>query len=275
MTRPTPRSCVAVLMLLLIAAPLTAAPTTAPAGGARTAFVGRLVANLSDADPAAREAARRALLGLDVDDLDALAEAVADLRAEQVTPATGRVLFEVARHLRLGEAKRAYHRQPTPPARDPFGRPLAEAFLGIGPLEVEGLGLVVRNPLAGFAAYEVLEHGDVLLSIAGADFGPVPVRDFDTLQQVLRVTSPGARVALRVVRGGEVLRLPFRLDRRAETNNSELWRRLSNEAERRAESDWTERLRPALARAAASGQSAAGPAAASGPTEASRQSTTR
>ena len=206
---------------------------------ASPAFVGRLLVNLRDADPQVRAAARHAMLGLDLGDVPLIADAL------RRRPAFGAgrsdvalVVRDVLDHLYLRRAKRQYHRDidagriVDDAARD-------GAFLGIRlpPLGDFGSnGVTVVGTLPGFAAYAALEAGDILVEVDAGD-ARIALPNPTALLETVAGLTPGQAVDLRVVRGGEVLRLPFRLDRFVDTRNP-AWATLEAQAKRDAEATW-------------------------------------
>ena len=254
-----PRRPALLLLLALLAAALPAALPAASSArdGARpsAAFVGRLLENLGDADPQVRDAARRSLLTLDVEDVPLLEQAVRDAPAAAASPAAALVLRDTLRHLYLRRAKQTYHRLEDAGEAGIDDPSAGHAFLGIGlppdanfadpygGLEPERPGVTVVRTLPGFNAYETLEAGDVLvgLDVGGREY---PLAGRSSLIGLLGAMRPGDPVTFRLVRAGAVLRLPFRLDRFVNTQGDAAWPPLAAGAEREAEQTWRTRFAP-------------------------------
>ena len=256
-----PRALASLLMTLALALQPAAAPSTRPAETAAwpsAAFVGRLVANLGDADAEVRGAARRALLGLTVDDLPLLEQALRDRPPAAESTPVSLVVRETLANAYLRRAKRAYHHLEDTGEVGGGGEGRAvRAFLGIGlppswedfdPYGRDGsdaLGVTVLRTLPGFNAYEALAAGDVLVGIeAGGQSYPLAGRQ--SLLGVLGSLRPGDAVTFRVVRGGALLRVPFRLDRAIETQTDPDWQPLAAGAAREAAQAWQTTFAPLL-----------------------------
>ena len=254
--------CIALTLASAAPAQEAPAPSTRPTGAAGPAFVGRLVANLHDVDPQIRAAARRAILGLEVDDLPRLADALRDRAGtDPESPAVALIVREAVSHLYLRRAKRQYHvLLDAGEIDDTYGRD--GGFLGIKlPLNAANIpddfgtnGVTVVDALAGFAAYEVLEAGDILVEI-DTPRGRIPLGNPPALRQAVAGLPAGLDVEVRLVRGGEVLRLPFRLDRFVNTQRIE-WLRLQAQARRDAQEAWQSRFAPLFDRPPQAGAAA-------------------
>ena len=259
MLRPLLRFATVAALAFFPAGVALAQPATRPAtraSGVDAAFVARLVDNLRDADPQVRGAARRALLGLDLADVPLIADALrhrpaAEAGASQIAL----VVREALDHLYLRRAKGQYHAlRDAGGIDDPYFRD--GGFLGIrlpmtasyDAADLGDGGVTVVGTLPGFNAYEVLEPGDILVEL-DVEGQVVPLTNPPTLREAVANLRPGEPVELRLVRGGEVLRLPFRLDRVVNTDSS-TWQQLSATAKRDAEAAWQEQFAPLLDRPA-------------------------
>lgn len=228
---------VVVVVLGLLA--VSAAPSVQSTSPVATPenLVGQLV-SLNDPDPAVRDAARRHILSLHLDDLPRLVRAVEALpEAAAKSAATRLVLRDAVEHIYIRDAKLRLLE-----LRESGGR--GGPFLGILRSYGELNGVMVRRVWPGFIAYETLEDGDVLVGLR-TEAGVARIRDFEDLTSAFYGLSPGDAVELVVVRSGRVLQIPLLLDERVEDTDPE-WARARPGARVEAEAFWTEQLAPLL-----------------------------
>lgn len=256
--------CLATLTLGLLLAPsaLSGAampvPVAPPAGSqpstrlaATPESLSRSLIALNDSDPAIREAARRALLGLRVDDLFSLLEAVRLLSVEARTSSVlALTLRDAIVHIHLRDAKARLLAE----RRAEIG--LGDAFLGVSlggdPWNRNDngrSGVPIRATMPGYVAYEVFEEGDVLIGVRTSD-GLERLVGFADLRVAFERLAPGDLVEFLVVRGGRVLQIPVVVDERLASlpGIDGQWTRLETKARIDAEAFWQERLAPLLSR---------------------------
>jgi hypothetical protein len=164
----------------------------------------QLVAQLADNDFERREAARVALMGLRRSDLPALREAVR--QGSPLMPSQLTVLRDIVMHvyltgdLYLGDPDGVGFLGVTLP-----GAPEQRGVMGIQ----RGVAVLARSP--GFAAYRLLQNGDVVLTVM-TNAGRAEVNTTQELQDAIRSAKAGETVKLDVLRQGGVIRVSIRLD---------------------------------------------------------------
>lgn len=188
-------------------------PTTAPAKAAAATQplpqldrAKQLVAQLADNDFERREAARVALMGLRRSDLPALREAVR--QSSPLVPSQQTVLRDIVVHVYLtGDLY-----LPDPDGIGFLGVTLPGAREQHGVMGIQrGVAVLARSP--GFAAYRLLQNGDVVLTVT-TDGERVEVNTTLELQEAVRSVKAGETVKLDVLRQGQVVRVNIRLDPR-------------------------------------------------------------
>ena len=199
---------VMLVMLLLLGAqrPRAGAPASQPAtappppqqqqsiDAVRTWYL-----QLADRDPEVREQARINLMGIKRNELAALEKVVAENRPVQASQAA--VLYDIVTHVYM--AGEPYQ------INDTMG-----GFLGLREMLNWDAppGVMITTRIAGFPAYRMLREGDV---IVGIDEVPdTPITSSNDFVTVLRQMPAGTVVTLRVLRGGNVQKVPVKLDPR-------------------------------------------------------------
>jgi hypothetical protein len=148
---------------------------------------------LADRDPEVREQARINLMGI------TLEKVVAENRPVQASQAA--VLYDIVTHVYM--AGEPYQ------VNDTMG-----GFLGLREMRDWDAppGVMITTRIAGFPAYRMLREGDL---IVGIDEVPdAPITSGNEFVNVLRQMPAGAVVTLRVLRGGNVQKVPVKLDPR-------------------------------------------------------------
>lgn len=172
---------------------------------------------LADPEPATRADARRALLGLQRDELPLLREVVASM--QPLKPAQAQPLEEVVTYVLtraaindLPQASEAFLGVSLPSAYDVYDRIDFEAeepseFCS----DTQGYGVPIASCLNGFVAYRYLEDGDVIeaVRISGV-LQPTP--NVTVFRNAIRNARVGQKITLRVRRGARVLDVTFALD---------------------------------------------------------------
>ncbi len=232
-------------LALLAVVAATTAPVPAPP-------VGRWFAELADADPAVRDAARERLMGLSADDLPTLREAVR--AAGPVAPAQAEALPEIVRQVFL--------------AADPYDVDDGprQWIMGQGwPRDVrhaERLGVPVVNRWPGFPARRWLRDGDLILGLYLDPDAPVgrpvdwPTHDVDDLIEGTRRCPSLPRLGLLVLREGRPIRVTASL---VPEPAATVGRQPSavagflNDRQRRADDYWREQFAPVVTPPAVAG----------------------
>jgi hypothetical protein len=224
--------------LLLSALAFAAVATIAPAAPPSTKSTAETPATSSSVDakrvaefyrqlgalnPVDRNNARVELMGLSLSDLTILRETAS--ASQPMSPSQALALRDIVIHV--------YVASQTLSATEPA------AFLG---LESSGGGfdsIAVSDPAypddptktifgtsfksrkPGFCAFRYLQDGDVILSCEDVDNGPgqvISLEGFVKMKTIIGSMAPGTNIRMRVLRGGSVVTLSFRLDARpAET----------------------------------------------------------
>jgi hypothetical protein len=184
--------------------PLDAAPTTQPA-----AVIQKWFDDLASSEPAAREAARTALLGMTRPELETLREVVK--RSTPLAPAQASVLHDVVTHVFL--ASEAYETYRDPPM----------GFLGVmldspdggvqNSVRRMGAGVYVFDCMPGFAGFRWLRPGDIVGGVV-SDGKVRPFLERTDLQTEVSTTLPGKVLRLQVLRQGRTFEVTVRVDAR-------------------------------------------------------------
>jgi hypothetical protein len=163
------------------------------------------VRKLGDVDPQVRREARRALMQLTRSDLPALRQAVAS--AGRISPEQAAALEEIVIHVHVSGVELP---------RQPWGFLGVElampGFMPDGQMVEEQSGAVILSRMPGFAAFEALYDGDLIVGIEQIE--ELPVRSGTDLRAVISRFRAGDRITLLVVRGGQTERVPIRLSAR-------------------------------------------------------------
>lgn len=217
------------LILFGAALVIGAAPATQPSNDAlRTWYL-----QLADRDPEVREQARINLMGVRRKDLPALEKVVAENRPVQAAQAA--VLYDIVMHVHM--AGEPYQ------AAETWG-----GFLGLRQLETwtNPPGVAITTRIPGFCAYRMLREGDVIVGID--EFPGVEFNNVDQLTGMLRGVPPGTTLTFLVLRGGDVRKLPIKLDARPVVavpgNPPENMALLESARQNKAEEYWTRAFAP-------------------------------
>ena len=153
-----------------------------------------------------REHAKIQLMGISRQQLGELARLVEQKRP--LAPSQALVLHEIVVQVYL--------------AGEPFDAdPTGAAFLGvryaqtaflINGQEPEQLGTVVQERVPGFCAYRYLQDGDVIVGFE--ELPDRPIRQGDDLRSVISIMRAGDTVHVQIVRGGQKMTVPIKLDGR-------------------------------------------------------------
>ena len=192
---------------------LMAAATTAPvprpsAAPADDPAIARSFAQLADADPAVRDAARERLMGLSADALPALCSVAKGARP--LRPDQAGVLHEIVTQVFLSADP--YATAQGEPTRWIMGQNWPRWFSG-----GERVGAPVVNRWPGFPSRRVLRDGDLILGLytdpnAAADRPPdVPTPAVSDLVEGMRNLPTLPRMTFAVLRDGRTLRLTVAL----------------------------------------------------------------
>ncbi len=217
---------IAIVMSAGGAAPATSpsgsSPTTNPSTPLRTWFD-----QLADADPDVREQARVSLMGMSRAQLAELRAIVRDSRP--LRPSQASELHDIVTQVYL--------------ATEPYQAVAGTPFLGLqwatadAAVWTDPPGLVVDRRFKGFAAYRFLKDGDIIVGIGG-------LRDvvFDgtaTFAAAISEFQPGDTINLKVLRNGQVVRVPVKLSRRPVAPATDI-SPFQNPRETKAEDYWEE-----------------------------------
>lgn len=214
-------------LTLTLFSPTLAQPATQPA---KPQLITQSLRGLSAPDPAARARSRDALLGLSRDDLPLLRDAVQQQR--QLDPSQASALKDIVIHVFL--------------AGDEY-RATAEGFLGITmsrPDHNGGFEVVIDRRMPGFCAFRALQDGDAVLDIEERPL-PQPVNQ-EVFKTMLRQFKAGQTVHLKVLRHGQLVRVPVKLDPRpADSDDLYLQDMLVRRAQE-SEAYWRKNFAPLL-----------------------------
>lgn len=203
------------VLLVLSWCCMAAAPVSRPAGTVAVAPDGRQlrlwVAGLMDPDASERQKSREALLNLKRADLPALRAAVGDFKA--LDQRTIEELRDVVGHVFLtGET---YDKEEA-------------GFLGVTMSLSDFAGepggqrpdIVIDARMPGFEGYRALQDGDAILDVEEASL-PQPARRMHFIETI-KAFKPGQRLTLKVLRQGQVLRVPVTLGPRPAERSDEI-----------------------------------------------------
>lgn len=242
---------VAVMAERSVLAEPTTQPTTAPSD---VHLISRWFSELASSDAAVRDAARAHLMRLDRADLPILQQLVR--RSRPLTPAQAAALRPVVEEIFL--AGEPYKKEPTQGflgiimdqsglgARDlqqPNDDAQGHRNNGVGGASVAS-GVVIADRFPGFCASRSLHDGDVILGTAE------PAQAFnspDDLKFAIGSLQPGAVVRLQVLRHGQVVEVPLRLDcKPAEVDSLEAAESFRRERAEKFEQYWHGTFAPLL-----------------------------
>lgn len=185
-------------------------PSQSAVDGMRSAQLRLWLVQLADQDPSARAQARRALMGMNREELRAFREIVRENRP--LLPSQLAVMRDIVTHVYLANERYA----PAMPKGGFMGVQLAEAAADVGPVAdgdaLGGFRPTIVERVKGFGGYRSLENGDVVLGIEEAP--RVPLRGMSALSLVIGQFSAGATVHLRVLRQGKIIIAPVTLSAR-------------------------------------------------------------
>ena len=183
-------------------------PSTAPAD--TQAVLRTALLQLSDRDPAVREAAREQLMGLPSSDLPALRTAV--LQLKPLPPGNADALRDIVKQVYLsGENTEGDSRH---------------GFMGISMNQFQmvysdndsdpdlPVGVIVEMRLPGFDAYRVLRDGDIILAIASDASGTLRIHEPQQIMDAVALLAAGQHVRLQVLRNGRRIETTLTLDPR-------------------------------------------------------------
>ena len=234
----------------VLLAVLSATTSTLAASAAATQASQRVqnyFEQLADSDPAKRDEARTALMGLRRDQLATLRHIVES--NQPLAPAQAAALREIVIHVFL--------------AGDPYRQNIRSGFLGamlreeeMAPLATtpdeaapvppkDGVvGVVITEAIEGFCANRFLRAGDIILGVIGSDFYPTPQSGDLTLR--VQDVSPGDPITLQILRQGKVIRVTFKVDARPFAAESGEMTEFRNERMERAREYWHRVFEPAV-----------------------------
>ena len=216
-----------------------AAPAPAPAADRpEVAAMRQSLADLDDPDASVRERARVGLMGMSQRDLPAFQKLVGE--SLPLAPAQAAVLRQVVMHVFL--------------AGEPYETTGAQGFLGVrmqdtsvrvpvgdgvDPRVAAGtpaVGVVIVERMPGFVGARMLLDGDVILGVQERqDVRMLGVFEFQT---VIQSVAPGDTVHFQILRQGQVVRVPVRLDPRPVESEPMVLQRLIQERQGKAEAYW-------------------------------------
>jgi hypothetical protein len=194
------------LILVLSIPALAEPPTTQPAtqDDAQTRRLQSLFNDLAHANSDTRDRARVELMGMGRSDLPVFRAVVE--RSRPLLPAQALALREIVMHAFL--------------AADIYPGDRDTGFLGVqlgnvmleGEEEGESEGVLITGRIVGFCGYRMLRTGDVILRLM--EHPNVPLRSHQHLADMIRTFPAGETVQVEVLRQGQIVRLPIRLDAR-------------------------------------------------------------
>jgi hypothetical protein len=207
---------------------------------AATAEVRKLFAGLADHNAEVREAALTGLLNRPAGDLPRLRKVVATSRPLQ--PNQSAHLRSIVTHLFLKGQDYLSAGQ-----SGFMGVTLADAVVipASEPGEGEQTGIVIINRLPGFAGYGALRDGDVIVRVL--NFPHQPLRNRETLQQLVLNIPPGEEVRLKILRQGQVMDVAFQLSKRPNIPNDAASNMFLRDREEAADVYWRQKFSPLLA----------------------------
>ena len=175
-----------------------------PAAGATVAELKTLLARLADVDSEIRESSRVELMGIGRRDLMTLKQAVRE--SLPLAPSQKAVLEDIVGHVYLAGDLHETEEKGFLGIRLPsYGRAEDKTLLTLE----RGVAVVSRIP--GFAAYRMLQDGDVILTITSRGL-KADVNSPDQLVDVVKSARPGDTLTFEVIRQGRILSVGIRLD---------------------------------------------------------------
>jgi hypothetical protein len=215
------RPSAAAVVLLLVTAGATTAPSTLPATQPTSAptvldpAIHRWFDQLADPDPAVRDAAAERLMGLPVDALPRLQAIVR--AADPLLPVQAAALHEIVCQAYLAGLPYAVSDRatPTPDGSPPF-------VMGVRHIEMPGedsarFGVPIVERWFGFPARRQLRDGDMILGVFINRHAPLEqlpnqaTHRFEDLRSAI-TSHPGVRdIDLSILRDGRVIRLSMTL----------------------------------------------------------------
>ncbi len=197
-----PALLTAILISAIVSWTFAQTPTTQPTETNQR--LQRLFDDLAHKDADVRERARIELMGLDRVELALLRQVVE--RSRPLLPAQALGLREIVMQAYL--------------AADPYPGDNNTGFLGVqlGNVSMEegedgqSEGVLITGRIIGFAGYRMLHTGDIVLRVM--QHPNAVLRSHAHLATLIRTFPAGAVVRLEVLRQGQVIQVPLRLDAR-------------------------------------------------------------
>jgi hypothetical protein len=221
-----------ILLFLGAALALGAQPASQPAPAQQSLDAVRTwYVQLADRDPETRERARINLMGIKRKDLAALEKVVAESRPVQASQAA--VLYDIVTHVYM--------------AGEPYAvNETMGGFLGLRNMSDwdPPPGVMITTRIPGFPAYRMLREGDVVVGID--EFPDTAISGSNDFVSVLRTVPAGSVVTLRVLRGGNVQKVPIKLDPRpaAANNLGDAMALLESTRQTKADEYWARAFAP-------------------------------
>ena len=182
-----------------------------------------MLSQLGDGDPVVREWARQNLMGMEASNLPELHRAISTIAP--LTPGASQLIRDIVSHVFLSDD--AVNGNPN------------DGFMGIAMGEDQihsemddnaelPMGVLVEGRLPGFASYQMLRNGDVILGFASEEFREdaaaepagkpqiTRVRTGEEIKALIGALPPGRLVMLTVLRSGRRLDVAFKLGARPE-----------------------------------------------------------
>jgi hypothetical protein len=160
--------------------------------------------DLANRDASVRQQARVNLMGISRGDLETLRKLVETTRP--LAPAQAMALREIVDQVYQST-------DPYEPIEDHagfLGVPLPPAAVVVDGADEESQGgMLVASRIRGFCAFRFLQDGDVILAIEGH-----AIRTSNDLQAVIAKHKGGDVIQVEVLRGGEKIQVPLKLDTR-------------------------------------------------------------
>jgi len=211
------RSTMIVLMIAGTALAAAAAPSTQPA-------IGQWFAGLASADADQREQSRTNLLGLSRGDLPRLRELVEQNRP--LAPSQMVALHDIVVHLYL--------------SGEPYASDASSGFLGLWWPDAEllappRLGVPVEQRVPGFAGFQMLREGDLILGVLiwpDAPLQQLPnlvTPSYSVLTRAIQAAGANQDIVLEVLRQGQRIRIPVHLRPRPTLPDVTQWEKLGED----------------------------------------------